>query len=77
MQDPAYNEVDKSVLGDRGMEFLDDPDGFLEVDEASIVVSFTADVPVKEIVLENAKPAIIIWDASYASAEEAEMVLRG
>lgn len=77
MQDPVYNEVDKSVLEDLGMAVLDDPDGFLEVDETSVVVSITANVPVKEIVLENAKLAIIIWDSFPGSVEEADAIVEG
>lgn len=42
------------------MVCLDDPEGFLEVDEMSVVVSIGANVPVKEIVLENVKPVVII-----------------
>lgn len=77
IQDPVYNEIDKSILGGLGMVVLDDPNGFLEVDENSFVVSIAANVPVKEIILENAKPAIVIWDSFPGSIEEADAILKG
>lgn len=77
IQDPVYNEIDKSILGGHGMVVLDDPDGFLEVDENTFVISIAANVPVKEIVLENVKPAIIIWDSFLGSVEEADAILEG
>jgi SRR1 len=60
-QDPAYNAIDKSILGELGIEVLDDPDGFIAVDDASIVISIAPDVPVKQIISDLAKPAAIIW----------------
>lgn len=61
-QDPAYSEIDKSILTESGVVILDDPDGFLKVDETTLVLSFAAQAPVKQIVLELARPSMIIWD---------------
>ncbi|KAG8158125.1 hypothetical protein KVR01_011886 [Diaporthe batatas] len=40
-QDPVYTDVDKAVLEADGIHMLDDPYGFLEVDDSSIVISFS------------------------------------
>ncbi|PWY81631.1 hypothetical protein BO94DRAFT_536882 [Aspergillus sclerotioniger CBS 115572] len=62
IQDPAYNDVDKTVFQEQGMQVVDDPQGFLEVDESSIIFSCASNVAVKEMITELARPAIIIWD---------------
>lgn len=62
-QDIAYNETDKTILAESGCTVLDDPQGFVEVDDESVVVSLYPNCPVKEIIHDLAKPAVIIWDA--------------
>lgn len=47
VQDPIYDEVDKEVLTRRGMTILDDPQGFLEVDDDTIFFSCCPNVPVR------------------------------
>ncbi|KUI60933.1 hypothetical protein VP1G_08095 [Cytospora mali] len=69
-QDPIYTEVDKSVLQEVGITVLDDPRGFLEVDDQSIVLSFGANIPVRQIVSDLARPAILIWDTVINSEDE-------
>ena len=44
------------------MQVVDDPQGFLEVDESSMVFSCASNVAVKEMITELARPAIIIWE---------------
>lgn len=61
-QDPVYNAVDKVVLGAHGIEIIEDPHAWLEVDEQSIVLSCAPNVPVKEIVADIARPAVVVWD---------------
>ncbi|KAL2129427.1 hypothetical protein VTI74DRAFT_7821 [Chaetomium olivicolor] len=61
-QDPIYTPVDEHVLGEVGITVLDDPRGFIEVDESSVVISVSPNVPVKQIVADIARPAVIIWD---------------
>lgn len=62
VQDPEYTEVDKTLLSNHGIATLEDPRGFLRIDEKSVVISCAPSVPVKQIVSELARPAIIIWD---------------
>lgn len=61
-QDPANTTIDKSALERIGIQALEDPCGFLEVDESSVVCSFAPNVPVKQIVTDLARPAVIIWN---------------
>lgn len=60
-QDPMYTPVDEQVLGEVGITVLDDPRGFLEVDDNSVVISISPNIPVKQIVADIARPAVIIW----------------
>lgn len=61
-QDPVYSETDEKALQALGIQIIDSPEGFLEVDDNSVVMTVAPDLPVKQIVLELAKPAIIIWN---------------
>lgn len=61
-QDPIYEEADRSALEQASISVLDDPRGFIEVDELSVVLSISPDVPVRQIVTDLARPAIIIWN---------------
>ena len=62
VQDPAYATADKMVLRESGITVLEDPGGFVEIDDDSVVLAFAPDCPVKEIVFDLAKPALIIWN---------------
>ena len=62
VQDPAYTELDRALLHGSGITTVDDPDGFLQLDDSSAMLSCSPDIPVKEIVSEIALPALIIWD---------------
>ncbi|KAL3447221.1 hypothetical protein BJX65DRAFT_308281 [Aspergillus insuetus] len=62
VQDPAYIDGDRAVLDTHGIRVLDDPEGFLEVDDESLVFSCSPNVPVKQIVVDVARPAVVIWD---------------
>lgn len=66
-QDPIYTPVDEQVLSEAGFTILDDPRAFLEIDEGSIVISISPDIPVRQIVADIARPAMMIWDKSNAS----------
>ena len=74
VQDPSYQAADREILEGEGMSIVDDPWGFLEVDETSVVFSCGPDVPVQDIVANIARPAVMIWDdrfgASYKPFEE-------
>lgn len=62
VQDPEYTEVDKTILNEHDITSLEDPWGFLKINERSVVVSCAPSIPVKQIVSDLARPAIIIWD---------------
>lgn len=62
VQDPAYSDIDKSLLEGYKITALDDPKAFLAVDDATVVVSCAADVSVRQIISDLARPAILIWD---------------
>lgn len=62
IQDPMNTPLDKEVLSDIGFEMVDDPRGWLEINERSVVLSVGSNVPVKSIVADTARPAIVIWD---------------
>lgn len=59
-QDPAYADADKKVLQHEGIQVVDDPRGFLEVDEHSAMISVAPNVPVQSIICEIAKPSLMI-----------------
>ena len=61
-QDPLYEDVDREALGELGMTVLDNPRGFLEVDESTVVYSLAPEVAVRQIVADIARPALMIWD---------------
>lgn len=61
-QDPVYTEVDHAILAEHGAEVIEDPRAWLEMDEQSIVVSISSNVPVREMVADLTRPAVIIWN---------------
>ncbi|KAJ5640845.1 hypothetical protein N7528_000470 [Penicillium herquei] len=61
LQDPMNTDVDREVMADWDVEILDDPRGWLKVDERSVVLSVAPNVPVREIIADIARPAILIW----------------
>ncbi|KAI1418486.1 hypothetical protein F5Y13DRAFT_196292 [Hypoxylon sp. FL1857] len=63
-QDPSYSEQEKQILEAMGITVLDDPKGFLEADESSVVISISPNVPVRQIIADTSRPALIIWDQS-------------
>lgn len=62
VQDPIYTDIDRLLLDTHGVQVLDDPDGFLEVDNSSLVISCGSNAPIKQIVSDIAYPAAIVWD---------------
>ncbi|KAI2614933.1 hypothetical protein GGR54DRAFT_615385 [Hypoxylon sp. NC1633] len=61
LQDPIYEKMDMDALSSEGFTVLDDPQGFLVLDESSVLVSISPNVPVKQIVADICRPGIIIW----------------
>ncbi|KAK2605023.1 hypothetical protein N8I77_007903 [Diaporthe amygdali] len=68
-QDSTYTQVDRDVLKEKGIRVLDDPRAFLEVDDSTIVLSFSPDVPVRQIITDLARPAALLWDQVHTQAE--------
>ncbi|KAL4864038.1 hypothetical protein BDV12DRAFT_176723 [Aspergillus spectabilis] len=62
-QDPAYSQTDQAILNRSGIEVMDDPDGFLQIDDTSLVFSCGPNICVKEVVTEIARPTILMWCA--------------
>ncbi|KAK4102442.1 hypothetical protein N658DRAFT_523031 [Parathielavia hyrcaniae] len=71
-QDPNYTEADQAVLQEAGIAVLGDPRGFLEVDDETVVLSFSPNIPVRQIITDIARPAILLWNHVQSEAEEAE-----
>ncbi|KIX03742.1 uncharacterized protein Z518_07295 [Rhinocladiella mackenziei CBS 650.93] len=69
-QDPGYTDIDRDVLENSAITILDDPQGFLEVDDSTVVLSFGADIPVRQIIADIARPAMMIWDRSEFFEDE-------
>ncbi|KAJ5199861.1 hypothetical protein N7491_009342 [Penicillium cf. griseofulvum] len=61
LQDPDYTTADEEILKRVGFEVVPEPNGFLKVDERSIVLSIAPTVPIKHIIAAIARPAIVIW----------------
>ena len=71
-QDPIYMAEDKTVLTEAGFTVVNDPRGFLYVDDASVVISVSPDIPVRQIVADIARPAILIWNRVNRSTPDTE-----
>ncbi|KAI0423789.1 hypothetical protein F5Y09DRAFT_326395 [Xylaria sp. FL1042] len=61
-QDPLYTTVDRQVLQEAGITVLDDPRGFLEIDETTVIFSQAPDIPVRQVTADLTKPAMMIWN---------------
>lgn len=61
VQDPMCQDADREILGKAGVEVVDDPEGFLKVDERSVVVTFAPGFALREVIADIARPAVIIW----------------
>lgn len=67
---PCYSQ-DPILRDGRGAEFiesigitaLDDPKGFLEVDEDTFVVSVAPNIPVRQVIADITKPRAMLWDS--------------
>ncbi|KAL2020086.1 hypothetical protein VTK56DRAFT_8890 [Thermocarpiscus australiensis] len=71
-QDPIYTDIDEEVLRRAGVAVLQDPRGFLEVDDQSLVISFAPNIPVRQIIADIARPAVLICDRVKTDAEAVE-----
>ena len=71
-QDPMYKPADVEVLQEVGIEVLEDPRAFLEVDEETVVVCVSPNVPVREVVADIARPAAMVWGRIQGEVEARE-----
>ncbi|KAI8954706.1 hypothetical protein F4801DRAFT_446107 [Xylaria longipes] len=62
VQDPAYTQRDRNILHSAGLTVLEDPQGLLELDEYSILLAISPNIPIKDIVADICRPGIIIWN---------------
>jgi len=60
-QEPAYSNEAKTALRHKGICVLEDPMGILEMDAGTVVVSICPNFPLKEIVADMARSAVLIW----------------
>ncbi|KAL2869661.1 uncharacterized protein BJX67DRAFT_319048 [Aspergillus lucknowensis] len=58
-QDPAYTSTDQSVLERSGITVAEDPGGFLEMDNRSLVFSCAPNICVKQIIADTVRPPIM------------------
>ncbi|KHO01757.1 uncharacterized protein MAM_00758 [Metarhizium album ARSEF 1941] len=61
-QDPAYSNICKEILAQRGVDVVHGDRGFLLVDDKSIVLSFSPNVPVRQVIADLTRPAMMVWD---------------
>ncbi|KAH8909324.1 hypothetical protein BR93DRAFT_992167 [Coniochaeta sp. PMI_546] len=61
VQDPTLTETHARDLQCEGITVLHDPEGFLELDENTAVVSLTPIQPVRQIITDITRPAMMIW----------------
>lgn len=66
VQDTTLPELNEKLIIGYGITVIDDARGFLEVGEKSVVICIGPDVPIKETIMDIARPALIIWDEAHA-----------
>jgi hypothetical protein len=69
IQDPIYTQADEQCFSDHGIMVLKDPEGFLEIDNETFVLSIYPDIPVKQIVFDIVKPALLLWNTIKVDEE--------
>lgn len=69
-QDPVYTGVDKAVLEESGIQVIDDPRAWLEVDDSSVVFSSYPDIAVREMIADLARPAVLICNRVVEDGRE-------
>lgn len=61
VEDWRYREYDIQVLRERGIETVGHPDSLLWLDERSVLFCLDRRFPIRQIVADIARPAMIIW----------------
>ena len=62
-QDPWYDEKDIEFLRGLGITVVNDPEGFLRIDEHTLVFSVCPNIPVRQIVADVQWPAAMVWNS--------------
>jgi hypothetical protein len=72
VQDPDYTLADKKLLAEVGIEVVDGCGSlaFTHVDDKSVVLSIHPNIPVKQVVADIARPAVMIWNRVQPVEEE-------
>jgi hypothetical protein len=71
-QDPAYFDSDKAFLESIGIETVEDPKGFLEVDGKTLVVTVASNICVRQIVADLQWPGAMLWNTVGSADIEKE-----
>lgn len=61
-QDPVNKGIGNEFLETIGITPLDDPKGFLEIDNKTLVVSIHPNVPVRQVITDLQYPAAMLWN---------------
>ncbi|CAG9986331.1 unnamed protein product [Clonostachys byssicola] len=71
-QDPIYSAADKRVLAEAGIQVVGGRGGlaFTYIDENTVVISCHPNIPVKQVVADLGKPAILICNEVKEEGEE-------
>ncbi|KAN0089012.1 hypothetical protein V8E51_019272 [Hyaloscypha variabilis] len=81
LQDPQFTELDKEFLGGLGYKVVQDPEGFKEVKEGTLVYAIHCYVDVYRAISEGPRPSLLIGTdvgnfARFESFEENEGVAK-
>lgn len=70
-QDPEYCDLDEQLVSKLGITIVEDPKGFLAVDDKTSVISVACNVPQNQIIADLARPAGILWNTIEEEESEA------
>jgi hypothetical protein len=78
-QEPAYYDADIQLLGELGIKVVTGAGGlgFTHVDNESVVMSCHPNIPVKQVVADIARPALMVWNKVQPVEEETDQWRRG
>ncbi|KAK5626296.1 hypothetical protein RRF57_002011 [Xylaria bambusicola] len=60
-QDPDLSPPVIEALSNIGIQTIDDPQAFLDLDDTSVVITSAPNIPVMQIVTDLARPVAIMW----------------
>ncbi|KAK4454473.1 hypothetical protein QBC34DRAFT_471400 [Podospora aff. communis PSN243] len=62
VQDPRCTRNNNAAITSCGIQVVDEPQGFLQVNPASVVFCCNSELPVRDIIVDIALPAVLIWN---------------